>query len=313
MKVKTVTLVGLGAIGAFFAPRMAEALGPDQFRILAGGERKARLEQGVRINGVIHHFPVISPEEEGHPADLILLSVKASGLDQAIADIKNQMGGETQILPLLNGVESEEKVAAVYGWDHVLYALMRLSSVRKQDDIVFENDRGEIHFGEKCNENGYSERVRAIAEVFDLCRIPYAVDPDMQYSLWSKFMANIGGNMVGALLDIPYGAYRVSDHASFLWRHAMLEVLEIAHQKGIALKAEEIDKQEIRVKTYLNPLNTPSTLQDLRAGRKTEVDMFSGAVVRMGKEFGIPTPYNEFLYHGIKVMEEKIEKKWEDA
>ena len=48
-----------------------------------------------------------------------------------------------------------------------------------------------------------------------------------------------------------------------------------------------------------------STLQDLDAGRHTEIDMFSGALMRMGKELGIPTPYNEYTYHMIKAMEEK--------
>ena len=48
-----------------------------------------------------------------------------------------------------------------------------------------------------------------------------------------------------------------------------------------------------------------STLQDIDAGRHTEIDMFSGALVRMGKELGIPTPYNEYTYHMIKALEEK--------
>ena len=48
-----------------------------------------------------------------------------------------------------------------------------------------------------------------------------------------------------------------------------------------------------------------STLQDILAGRKTEVDIFAGAVIRLGKEYGVPTPYNEFLYHAIRVLEAK--------
>lgn len=54
-----------------------------------------------------------------------------------------------------------------------------------------------------------------------------------------------------------------------------------------------------------------STLQDLDAGRHTEVDMFAGAVVRMGRELGIPTPYNEFTYHMIKALEEKNDGKFD--
>ena len=53
------------------------------------------------------------------------------------------------------------------------------------------------------------------------------------------------------------------------------------------------------------PRNKPSTLQDILAGRKTEVDIFAGAVIRLGKEYGVPTPYNEFLYPAIRVLEAK--------
>ena len=46
-------------------------------------------------------------------------------------------------------------------------------------------------------------------------------------------------------------------------------------------------------------------LQDLDAGRHTEIDMFSGALMKMGKELGIPTPFNTYTYHIIKALEEK--------
>ena len=51
--------------------------------------------------------------------------------------------------------------------------------------------------------------------------------------------------------------------------------------------------------------NKPSTLQDLEAGRKTEVDMFAGTMIRLGKEYDVPTPYNELFYHAIRVLEQK--------
>lgn len=76
MKIKRIALIGLGAMGVFFAPRLYEAFG-DDFYIIAGGERKKRLEsKGVTINGVNYRFPIVTPEEQGEPADLILIGVK---------------------------------------------------------------------------------------------------------------------------------------------------------------------------------------------------------------------------------------------
>ena len=105
------TLIGLGAMGVFFAPRISEKLGAD-FRILADGARKERLERkGVTVNTINYRFPIITPDVEGDPADLVIIAVKGYDLEQAIKDIRNQVGKDTIILSVLNGVESEKQVA----------------------------------------------------------------------------------------------------------------------------------------------------------------------------------------------------------
>ena len=119
MKIKRFALIGLGAMGVFFAPRLYEAFG-DDFYIIAGGERKKRLEsKGVTINGVNYRFPIVTPEEQGEPADLILIGVKGYGFAQAIEDIRHQVGEHTLILSLLNGVDSEEQLIQAFGEEHV--------------------------------------------------------------------------------------------------------------------------------------------------------------------------------------------------
>ncbi|MCU6686323.1 ketopantoate reductase family protein [Dorea acetigenes] len=302
-KIKKISLIGLGAMGSFFAPRLEKAYG-EGFRIIADGERKKRLEtEGVTINGVNYRFPVITPQTEGDKADLILIGVKGYALEQAIQDIRNQVGEHTLILSLLNGVDSEEKLEAVYGEEHVLYAFMRMSIVMKDGKADFDPYWGKIHFGEKINQE-YSERVLRVKEVFDCADIPYEIEEDMRKGIWFKYMCNIGENLTCALLGIPFGVYRNNEDANWLRRNAMREVAAIAQRKGIDIGEKEIALQEETVKTipYENKL---STLQDLEAGKRTEIEMFAGTVIRMGRELGVPTPINEVLYHGIRVLEEK--------
>ena len=91
------------------------------FRILADGARKERLEhKGVTVNQINYRFPIIPPDLEGDPADLIIIAVKGYDLPQALKDIKNQVGEHPMILSVLNGVESEEQVAEVYVAELVL-------------------------------------------------------------------------------------------------------------------------------------------------------------------------------------------------
>lgn len=302
-KIKKVTLIGVGAMGSFFAPRLYQLLG-DDFRVLAQGERRIRLEKtGVTINDITYKFPVVTPQEKNNEADLILVAVKDTGLESAIVDMKNQVGKDTIIVSVLNGVESEEKIANIYGWDHMLYSFMRVSIAMKNGVTVFDPNKGFIYFGEK-NNTTYSDKVLAVKELFDESKIPYKIEEDMIFGIWFKFMANIGENMTCAALGVPFGAYQVSSHANFLREAAMAEVKEIANKEGIMLGQREFDIQNEVLKN-ISYGNKPSTLQDLEAKKKTEVDMFSGTVIKLGKKWGIPTPVNEMLYHMIKVLEEK--------
>ena len=306
--IEKVTLIGLGAMGSFFAPRLQAGLGPGNFRVMAEGERRRRLEtEGVTLNGVNYHFPIVEPKEIGDPADLVIMAVKDMGLEQAVRDISNQVAEKTQILCVMNGIESEERLAAVYGWEHVLYSFMRVSIAMDRGVADFDPNSGFVHFGEKHNET-YSPRVEAVKELFDRCGIPYKINRDMLKGLWFKFMANVGENMTCALLGIPFGAYRTEESANIIRRAAMREVAAIAQKKGIDIGEAEIEKQEKVVKS-LPVGNKPSTLQDLERGCRTEVEMFSGKVIRLGEELGVDTPVNRVLYHGIKVLEYKNELK----
>ena len=98
------------------------------------------------------------------------------------------------------------------------------------------------------------------------------------------------------------GCYRDSVHMKAISDGLRKELMAIAAAKGIDLSI--VDKNSGRG-SAVPPDARYSTLQDIDAGRHTEIDMFSGALMRMGKELGTPTPYNEYTYHMIKALEEK--------
>ena len=280
-EIKTVALVGLGAIGAYFADRLQPVLG-DDLRVIAGGARAERIRrEGLVINGKQEYYHVVEPGE-GEPADLVIFATKMSGLQQAIEDVRAQIGPETLILSPLNGVESEEVVAKTYGWENIVYSLMRISSVKVGNTVSFDpNAAFYVEYGEKKNDPAnLSERVLRLKALFDGAGIRYQIRPDMLLAIWEKFACNVSENQVAA------------------------EVIEIAQKKGIPIETNYA-RDHLDVIKAVPPRNKPSTLQDILAGRKTEVDIFAGAVIRLGKEYGVPTPYNEFLYHAIRVLEAK--------
>ena len=203
--VKKVALIGLGAIGSFLASHLQTVLG-DNLRIIAGGERKERLErEGVVVNGKQLHFHLVDPAEScgGDYPQLAIIITKFSGLAQALKDIKNQIGPHTIIMAPLNGVEKEEIVAAAYGWENLLYSLTRVSVVMKEGKVTFNDASAQMEFGEKKNET-ISPKVRAVKELFEAAGIRSVVPEDMERAIWLKYMCNVSENQSAAVLGLPF-------------------------------------------------------------------------------------------------------------
>ena len=308
-QIKTVALIGLGAMGSFFAPRLLKALGNDFF-VIADGERRERLiNKGLKMRGEQFFFNVRRPSE-GTPADLIIISTKGYSLPQAIEDIKNFVGPDTLILCVLNGVDGEEKVRAAYGDDKVLWSYMRVSIMMRDGESNYDlsvpwKGAPGVHFGEAKNVPGqYSERVLRVQELMERAQIPYFIDEDMLLGIWFKFACNVAENLTCALLGIDFGTLTSDPNANWLREATMKEVEAVARNYGVSFPPEMVAKQ-LSVLKSIKHTNKPSTLQDLEVGKRTEIDMFAGVAIEKGRQFGVPTPICEVFYHGIKVLEEK--------
>lgn len=300
-KIKNVALIGLGAIGGFVAPRVQKTLGNEHFYLIANGERKQRLEsQGMIVNGEQYYFQVKDSNNK-EEADLIIFAVKFTALEQALEDVRSHVGKHTIFMALLNGVESEEVIQKAYPDQKVLYSVIRVPALHSGNQVTYPPDKGRISFGEAENDI-LSKDVQGVKDLFDVCKIPYEIPKDMIRNMWFKFMTNVSENQSSAILRAPYGIWKISKEANHLREEAAKEVIAIAQKKGINLTIEDLEDH----KEYLLELpfeGKPSTCQDIEAGRKTEVDMFAGSVIKMGQELGVPTPYNQMFYDCIKSLE----------
>ena len=164
----------------------------------------------------------------------------------------------------------------------------------------------EIIFGEPSAPFD-SERVRAVEALFTDTGIHFRSTEYIQEEIWCKFRLNVYNNLPQAILGTSVGCYRDSVHMKAISDGLKRELEMVAKAKGIDMSKTGSSSGRGSV---VPPTARYSTLQDLDAGRHTEIDMFSGALVRMGKELGIPMPYNEYTYHMIKALEEKNDGKF---
>jgi 2-dehydropantoate 2-reductase len=301
-KIERVCLSGLGAVGCVYAS-MIHDTGSAELTVIADRERIDRYTRDrVTINGRDYAFDFILPGSDRPAADLVLIAVKQGQLDESIRAIEKFVGGGTIIMSLLNGITSEEIIGRVYGMEKILRAfVVGTDSVREGTRVVFSST-GKIVFGTERG-SASNQNVRAVKDLFDRAGIRFSVPDDITREQWWKFMLNVGINQVSAILKAPYGVFQASAEAQELLRLASLEVLAIAGRKGIGLAPADI-AEHLEVIRTLNPDGKTSMLQDVEAGRKTEVELFAGAVIAMGRDLGIPTPVNDMLFGMIRAIEQ---------
>ena len=298
--IEKVAIIGAGALGAAYGSILYE-MDPRGVCFIASGARHDKLKRdGVVVNGKPYGIAVMSPEE-ATPADLLIVAVKHHHLDQAIGEMKKAVGPATTILSVMNGIDSEERIGAVYGKDKVVYGLtLGIDAVREGNSVNYKN-QGRIFFGEAKNPE-MTDRVRRIKELFDRAGIAYVIPPDMIRSLWFKYMVNVGVNQTSAVLRANYGTLKTSPEARDLMDSAMREVIAIARAMQVDLSEKDIEEW-YKVLEGLNPAGKTSMFQDVEAGRKTEVEMFAGTVIELGKRCGVATPVNQRLFDELRRIE----------
>jgi 2-dehydropantoate 2-reductase len=302
-KTNKIVILGAGAMGAFFAARFFDA-DKGSTAVVARGERYDRLKRdGLVINGKQYAIPVVHPDQAGDPAELIIVAVKNHHLSEAVPDLKNLVGPRTTIISVMNGLDSEEYIGSFYGMDKVLYTIsVGIDALREENRLIYTKP-GKHYFGEAVNSE-VSPRVRRAQEAFERAGIPYETPPDMIRMLWWKFMINVGMNQASAAMRAPYGVFQSSPDARALMESLMREVIALAKAAHVNLVEKDIEDWYTFLHT-LSPRGKTSMLQDIEAGRKTEIEIFGGKVVDLGRELDIPTPVNQALLRIITVLEQE--------
>ncbi len=301
--IRNVSIVGAGAMGAAYAAMFSDAAG-FAVSFVARGERYERLKNRTFcVNERLYRFPVVHADKIAQPADLVLVALKHHHLDDAVADIAALAGGDSAIVSVMNGLESEQIIAAACGMDKLVYAIaVGIDAVHENGRFTFANP-GKIVFGPLAD-GGQGPRLERIQEALNRAGIDNQIPVDIMRAMWWKFMVNVGINQASAVLRAPYHVFQSSADARALMRALMAEVVAIAGRAGIDLTPKDLDEWS-PVLMGLSPGGKTSMLQDVEAERKTEVEIFAGKVIDLGSRYGVPTPVNATIKSIIRVMESR--------
>lgn len=301
-EIKNILICGIGAVGAIYANKIHE-YDSKSLKILVDKKRLENYTKNPKtFNGKVLNFDYILPENTDFQADLIIIATKFDGLNEIVKNIKNFVKEDTIIMSLLNGVTSEEIIAEKYGWKHTLISYFIGHSAMRNGNIITHDGIGDIVFGINPSNGTDKNDIKLVKEFFDKVKIAYRTPDDMMRAYWLKFMLNVSANQLSAIMHLTFGDMQSNPKFVELLKKVMNEVLQIAKAQGIKNTNTMIEEAMVGFNSMI-PNGKTSMLQDIEAGRKTEVEMFAGTIVKLGKKHNIPTPYNLVLKDMINIIE----------
>lgn len=236
------------------------------------------------------------PTGVGH-VDVVFITTKAWQVTEAAQQIRSTVGPETVVVPLQNGVEAYDQLAAVLGSTHVLDGMCHVMAMVTAPGVVRQGGpKASITIGERNNVR--TPRLEKLVECLSTAKLDTRIPDNIQVALWEKFefVASFGG--VGAITRAPAGVIRGVPEARSLLERAVQEIVGLAHAVGVPVQRASV-ANTMKLVDSSPPDGTASMQRDLIAGRPSELEAQSGAVVRLGRACNFPTPVHEFIYDAL--------------
>ena len=296
-----IAIVGSGGVGGYFGGRLAAA-GADVTFLARGAHLDALRTRGLRIDspkGDVH-LPRVKaagdPSAIG-PVDIVLFAVKLYDTESGLAALPPLIGPDTAVIPLQNGVDSVAALTRAVGRAHTAGGTCYVSAVIAEPGVIRHTAMDHLIFGEL--EKIRSARLIALQEACRPAGFQSTLSDDVVLDIWAKFVRLSVLSGMTAVTRSPLGIIRDDPDLWTMLKTAVQEATAVALAKGIRVAASTVE-DVANAYGALPPQTKTSMLEDLERGRRIELPWLSGAVVRIGREVGVPTPTHTFINAVLK-------------
>ena len=299
-----IAVMGAGGVGGFYGGLLAKA--GQEVTFIARGEHLAALRaHGLRVESQSvgdFSLPKVAAAErlaDIGTVDLVLVTTKAYDLEGAARSILPALRKDSLVLPLLNGVDIADRLAAVLGPERVLGGMCQVSSAIKAPGVIRQvGPLNKIVFGELAG--GITPRGQAVLDMFKGAGVTAELSPSILVDVWRKYLFIDAAGGVCALTRSTLGPVLKDPDTREMYVGCMQEIEALARRKGIPLPATVV-QDTLAMCDKLPHETRPSLLLSLEQGNPLELDALNGTAVRLGKELGVPTPINRFITAALKL------------
>jgi 2-dehydropantoate 2-reductase len=298
-----IAVMGTGGVGGYFGARLL-AGGDDVTFIARGAQLRAIKDRGLTVEselGTVETGPVTATDDPASvpPPDVILFCVKLWDVEDAARLMKPMVGAHTAVIPLQNGIDSQERIAGIVGARAVMGGVAHISAtVTAPGRIRHTGKLQRLTFGEM--DGSRSARAQSFLESCTRAKIEGRLSERIAEAVWDKFIFLVAFSGMTALIRTGIGPIRDDAETFAMFRAAMAEVIAVARAKGVAFSYDPM-AQWLKAISAMPRNYRASMLEDLERGRRLELPWLSGAVARMGAELGVDVPVNRFIATALKL------------
>lgn len=297
-----IAVFGAGGVGGYLGGLLAQ-INHDVYFIARGEHLKAIQKSGLRVRSINGDFHLQNAQATDDPrqvgqVDYVVVAVKHFQLRDAARLMEPLIGSDTTIVPLQNGVDTHEILISILGSDGVVGGFTSIVSMIEAPGIIRQPSRMREVFVGELNRSR-SDRCQRIVDAWADCGVVAVQPEDIYIPMWTKylFIAAFGG--VSSLAQVPSGALLECAESKALLVRAMEEIENLARAKSINLASDVVSNAVAKLEKF-EPTTTSSTQRDVASGKPFELEAFSGTIIQLGREMGIPTPVHEMLYALLK-------------
>lgn len=298
-KPSRIAVMGAGAVGCYFGGMLARA-GHDVTLIGRPSHVDAVQRDGlwldtqtfserVKLQASVDVAAVAG-------AEWLLFCVKSTDTIDAARQIAPYLQADAVVLSLQNGVDNAAAVQSVLP-QQVIPAVVYVATEMAGPGHVRHNGRGELVIGDAAASAD-------LAKVLGAAGIPVEVSPNVTGALWAKLIVNCAYNAMSAITQMPYGRLVQGEGVEQLMHEVVNECLTVATATGVSVPGNSFDDVARIARTMADQYS--STAQDLKRGKRSEIDHLNGYVVRQAQALGIKVPINQTLHTLVKLLESKI-------
>lgn len=295
-----IAVMGAGGLGACLGGLLAH-VGNDVNIVARGEHLEAIRSEGLVVKSIafgelrVTPFATDDPADIG-PVDLVLFCVKLFDTEAAAMKILPLVGPETIVMSVQNGVDAEDRIAKMIGYDHIVGTIALVTGRIESPGVVEQLANVGLQIGEF--DGSKSERVDMLIEAFGDAAIPVTMSTDIRLAIWQKFalFASLVG--VETVTRLPAGPVLECPETRDLVRGIVSEVEAVAEAVGIEVGGSFIGDTMKAVES-LPYDHRPSMYADMMAGKRLELDDLIGTLVRLGRELSIPTPLSFAVYASL--------------